>query len=79
LERENVAVLRCDGFGSSAVGRLRISLTARERRLAEAGRRIVRFARERGRVGGRQAPDHPEFGLGVSTSTLMPRAAAISR
>ena len=44
LVREHVAVLPCDGFGSSAVGHLRISLTAPEPRLAEAGRRIVRFA-----------------------------------
>ena len=44
LVRERVAVLPCDGFGSSAVGHLRISLTAPEPRLAEAGRRIVRFA-----------------------------------
>jgi arginine:pyruvate transaminase len=45
LTREHVAVLPCDGFGPSAVGRLRISLTAPEPRLGEAGRRIVRFAR----------------------------------
>jgi arginine:pyruvate transaminase len=45
LERENVALLSCDGFGPSAVGHLRIALTAPEPRLAEAGRRIVRFAR----------------------------------
>ena len=45
LERENVAVLPCDGFGPSAVGYLRIALTAPEPRLEEAGQRIVRFAR----------------------------------
>jgi arginine:pyruvate transaminase len=45
LMREHVAVLPCDGFGPSVVGHLRISLTAPEPRLAEAGRRIVRFAR----------------------------------
>jgi arginine:pyruvate transaminase len=45
LARENLAVLPCDGFGPSAVGHLRISLTAPEPRLAEAGRRIARFAR----------------------------------
>jgi arginine:pyruvate transaminase len=45
FEQENVAVLPCDGFGASAAGYLRISLTAPEARLAEAGRRIVRFAR----------------------------------
>jgi arginine:pyruvate transaminase len=44
LARENVAVLPCDSFGPSAVGYLRISLTAPELRLEEAGRRIVRFA-----------------------------------
>jgi len=44
LTREHVAVLPCDGFGPSAVGHLRISLTAPETRLAEAGRRIARFA-----------------------------------
>jgi arginine:pyruvate transaminase len=44
LARENVAVLPCDSFGPSAIGHLRISLTAPEPRLAEAGRRIVRFA-----------------------------------
>jgi arginine:pyruvate transaminase len=45
LERENVALLPCDGFGPSAVGHLRIALTAPEPRLEEAGRRIVSFAR----------------------------------
>jgi arginine:pyruvate transaminase len=45
LEQQNVAVLPCDGFGASAAGHLRIALTAPEARLAEAGRRIVRFAR----------------------------------
>jgi arginine:pyruvate transaminase len=46
LVRENVAVLPCDSFGPSAVGHLRIALTAAEPRLEEAGRRIVRFAGE---------------------------------
>jgi arginine:pyruvate transaminase len=45
LERENVALLPCDGFGPSAVGYLRIALTAPEPRLEDAGRRIVSFAR----------------------------------
>ena len=45
LARENVAVLPCDSFGPSAAGHLRISLTAPEPRLADAGRRIFRFAR----------------------------------
>ena len=45
LEQEGVAVLPCDGFGPSAAGQLRISLTVPEPRLAEAGARIVRFAR----------------------------------
>jgi arginine:pyruvate transaminase len=44
LMREHVAALPCDGFGPSAAGHLRISLTAPEPRLEEAGRRIVRFA-----------------------------------
>jgi arginine:pyruvate transaminase len=44
LEQENIAVLPCDGFGPSAVGHLRISLTAPQPRLEEAGRRILRFA-----------------------------------
>jgi arginine:pyruvate transaminase len=61
LVREDVALLPCDGFGPSAAGHLRIALTAPEARLEEAGRRIVRFARnlaptltlprERGREG----------------------------
>ena len=46
VARENVALLPCDGFGPSAVGHLRIALTAPESRLEEAGRRIVRFARQ---------------------------------
>jgi len=46
LEREGVAVLPCDGFGPSAIGHLRISLTAPDARLADAGHRIVRFARQ---------------------------------
>jgi len=45
LEREDVALLPCEGFGPSAVGHLRIALTAPEPRLEDAGRRIVRFAR----------------------------------
>jgi arginine:pyruvate transaminase len=45
LVREDVALLPCDGFGPSAAGHLRIALTAPEARLEEAGRRIVRFAR----------------------------------
>jgi arginine:pyruvate transaminase len=44
LEQESVAVLPCDGFGPSAAGHLRISLTAPDEVLSEAGRRIVRFA-----------------------------------
>ncbi|HLI11352.1 MAG TPA: pyridoxal phosphate-dependent aminotransferase [Alphaproteobacteria bacterium] len=44
LDREGVAVLPCDGFGRSAVGLLRISLSAEDATLAEAGRRIVRCA-----------------------------------
>ncbi|HUN50652.1 MAG TPA: pyridoxal phosphate-dependent aminotransferase [Candidatus Sulfotelmatobacter sp.] len=44
LEREEVAVLPCDGFGPSAAGHLRISLTAAEDTLEEAAVRIVRFA-----------------------------------
>jgi arginine:pyruvate transaminase len=46
LDREKVAVLPCDGFGPSAAGHLRIALSAPDPRLEEAGRRIVRFARE---------------------------------
>lgn len=46
LEREGVAVLPCDGFGPSAVGHLRISLTEHDVVLAEAGKRIVRFTQE---------------------------------
>lgn len=46
LERHRVAVLPCDGFGPSAVGQLRISLTADDAILAEAGNRIVAYARE---------------------------------
>jgi arginine:pyruvate transaminase len=45
LDEEAVAVLPCDGFGPSAVGQLRLSLTAADARLEEAGRRIVRLAR----------------------------------
>jgi arginine:pyruvate transaminase len=45
LMQEQVAVLPCDSFGPSAAGHLRISLTAPDPRLAEAGHRIVRFAR----------------------------------
>lgn len=44
LEAEGVAVLPADGFGPSAAGHLRISLTQPDALLAEAGRRIVRFA-----------------------------------
>ncbi len=45
LEGERVAVLPCDGFGPSAVGHLRIALSAPDARLAEAGERIAHFAR----------------------------------
>ncbi len=45
LDQEHVAVLPCDAFGPSVAGHLRVSLTAPDSRLAEAGRRIVHFAR----------------------------------
>ncbi|HUH85703.1 MAG TPA: pyridoxal phosphate-dependent aminotransferase [Stellaceae bacterium] len=45
LEEEAVATLPCDGFGPSAVGHLRLSLSSDDARLAEAGERILRFAR----------------------------------
>lgn len=44
LEQEAIAVLPSDGFGPSAAGHLRISLTEDDATLEEAGRRIVRFA-----------------------------------
>ena len=44
LEAEGVAVLPADGFGPSAAGHLRISLTQPDAVLEEGGRRIVRFA-----------------------------------
>lgn len=46
LDRQRVAVLPCDGFGPSAVGQLRISLTEDDALLTDAGNRIVAFARE---------------------------------
>jgi arginine:pyruvate transaminase len=46
LEREGVAVLPADGFGPSATGHLRISLTVGDDRLKAAGERIVRLARQ---------------------------------
>jgi arginine:pyruvate transaminase len=46
LEREAVAVIPCDGFGPSAIGHLRLSLTEDDALLTEAGTRIVRFARQ---------------------------------
>lgn len=51
LEREAVAALPCDGFGPSAQGHLRLSLTSDDARLEEAGRRIVRFAQGLARGG----------------------------
>ena len=45
LHQEDVAILPCDGFGPSAAGQLRVSLTAPEDRLDAAATRIVRFAR----------------------------------
>jgi arginine:pyruvate transaminase len=44
LDEEGVAALPCDGFGPSAVGHLRLSLTSDDARLKEAGERIVRLA-----------------------------------
>ncbi len=44
LESEDIAVLPCDAFGPSAAGHLRISLTEPDARLAEAARRMVRYA-----------------------------------
>ena len=49
LNSEDVAILPCDTFGPSADGHLRISLTEPDPRLAEAGRRIVRYACSRRR------------------------------
>ena len=43
LDQEAVAALPCDGFGPSATGHLRLSLTNADSRLEEAGRRILRF------------------------------------
>jgi arginine:pyruvate transaminase len=45
LQQEHVAILPCDGFGASAAGQLRVSLTVPEDRLDAAATRIVRFAR----------------------------------
>jgi arginine:pyruvate transaminase len=47
LEEEDVAVTPTDGFGRSGYGHVRIALAADEERLAEAGRRIARFAARR--------------------------------
>jgi arginine:pyruvate transaminase len=44
LVHREVAVLSCEGFGPSASGHLRISLTAPDELLGEAARRIVAFA-----------------------------------
>lgn len=44
LDQEAVAVLPADGFGPSAAGHLRISLTVDDETLTEAGQRILRFA-----------------------------------
>jgi arginine:pyruvate transaminase len=44
LDQEAVAALPCDGFGASATGHLRLSLTTADGILAEAGGRILRFA-----------------------------------
>jgi arginine:pyruvate transaminase len=43
LHAEHVSVLPCDGFGPSAVGHVRISLTAPDEKLEEGARRIVKF------------------------------------
>jgi arginine:pyruvate transaminase len=45
LERESVAVLPCDGFGPSAAGHLRLSLTADDAVLVDVAARIQRHAR----------------------------------
>ena len=44
LEREAVSVLPCDGLGANGAGHLRIGLAAPDDLLAEAARRMVRFA-----------------------------------
>jgi arginine:pyruvate transaminase len=63
LARESVAVVPCDGFGPSAVGHLRIALTTPEPRLAEAGHRIVRFARS---LAGDRTREDQEIGLSAT-------------
>jgi len=45
VEAEGVSLLPCDGFGPSAVGHLRLSLSAPMERLEEACRRLERFLR----------------------------------
>ncbi len=55
LEEEAVAALPCDGFGASAAGQLRVSLTLPDAALEEAGRRIVRFAQRLARPAGSRA------------------------
>jgi arginine:pyruvate transaminase len=54
LEREDVALLPCDGFGPSAVGHLRIALTAPEPRLEDAGRRDRPVCAHAGRRAGQR-------------------------
>jgi arginine:pyruvate transaminase len=45
LAQQDVAVLSCEGFGPSASGHLRISLTAPDELLSEAAQRIVAFSK----------------------------------
>ena len=45
VEAEGVSLLPCDGFGPSAIGHLRLSLSASMERLVEACRRLERFLR----------------------------------
>lgn len=48
LEAEGVAVMPGESFGAGLAGWLRISLTRPDAEIAEAGRRIARFAAQRG-------------------------------
>jgi arginine:pyruvate transaminase len=45
LDAQGVAVTPGEGFGPSGAGHVRITLGVDEGRLAEAGRRIVQYAR----------------------------------
>jgi arginine:pyruvate transaminase len=76
LEEESVVTMPGESFGAAAKGHIRISLTADEAVMAEAGRRIARFAGKLMTAFPRAAASSSVF-LGLEPRNQGPQSAAV--